>query len=1001
MAPKEHLSDVLSEFARTMAMDFPIQATLNRLMKRIVDVLPIDSAGLTLISPGTDPRPLAGSDESARRFEHLQTDLGDGPCLEAHNTGVAITVADLREETRFPAFRSRALNAGLVAVFAFPLRNGTAQMGALDLYRDAPGALDDAAMTAAQTLADVAAAYLINAQARADLHHSSPRSRTMALHDALVASEEGLRLLVDGTLDYGIFMLDPDGIIVSWNLGAQRINGYTEAEATGQHFSIFYTEEARASRLPEHELVLASASGRHEEEAWQVRKDGSRFWANLIIIPVFDKNGRSRGFSKVTRDLTERETATQALVASEEGLRLLVDGALDYGIFMLDPDGIIVSWNLGAQRIKGYTASEAIGQHFSVLYTDEARASGHPAHELTIARAQGRHEEEGWRVRKDGSLFWASVVITTVFNDDGSVRGFSKVTRDLTERQVTRALMASEERFHRVFNDSPTGIYVADGEGKFLQANEAMAALTGYRIEDLLNMSVIDITHPDDRATDQHALKALANGGLTSYTRDKRYVRADGSLIWIHLHAVPLQGADGQVRLVLGHALDITQQRHHEGQLLHMANHDPLTGLANRAKFREELNSHLDRCRRYGPTGAVLMLDIDNFKRVNDSLGHNAGDELIIATAAHLHARMRSADVVARLGGDEFAILLPAGGRAESEHVAAAIVQTVRDDVTTLDGGRPRSVTVSVGIVVIDNADLSPHELLAAADLAMYDAKEAGRDRYALYADDLHIVARSKSRITWVERIEDALENDRFELWAQPILDLRSDEITSHEVLLRMRAADGDIVEPGRFLYIAERVGLIGEIDRWVTTKAIDLLARLQVSRPNHKLEVNLSGLSVGDEGQRDHIATTIATRSVDPTGLVFEITETAAVEHIIAAREFAESLRDLGCSFALDDFGAGFGSFYYLKHLPFDYVKIDGEFAATCTTNLTDRLVIESVVNIASGLGKRTIAEFVGDKGTLDFLRRSGVDQAQGYYVGRPAPLTESFPDLTTHTVA
>jgi diguanylate cyclase (GGDEF)-like protein/PAS domain S-box-containing protein len=994
----EQLSDVLSEFARTIAMDFPIRATLDRLVKRIVDVLPITAAGVTLISPDADPRSVAASDESAFRFEKLQTELGEGPCLEAYYTGVAVAVADLRVGMRFPAVAPRAVDAGLLAVFTFPLRSGTEQFGALDLYRHTPGMLDDAAMAAAQTFADVAAAYLLNAQARSDLSDTSDRSADTALHDTLVTSEEGLRLLVDGTLDFGIFMLDPDGMIVSWNPGAQRINGYTDAEAIGQHLSIVYTDEARASGRPQHELAIASATGRHEEEAWQVRKDGSKFWANIIITPVFDKNGRSRGFSTVTRDLTERETTTQALLASEEGLRQLVDGALEYGIFMLDPEGIIVSWNLGAQRIKGYTAVEAIGQHFSIFYTDEARASGHPAHELTVARAEGRYEEEGWRVRKDGSQFWASVIITPVFDNDGSVRGFSKVTRDLTERQTTRALVASEERFHRVFDDSPTAIYVADGEGRFVQANEAMAALTGYRPEVLLTMNVLDITHPDDRTSDRDAFMALANGGLSSYTRDQRYLRADGSIIWIHIHAVPLQDPDGQARLVLGHALDITQQRHYEGQLVHLANHDPLTGLANRAKFREELAGHLERCRRYGATGAVLMLDLDNFKRVNDSLGHNAGDELIIATAALLHSRLRSADVVARLGGDEFAILLPAGGRKEAEHVAGAVVQAVRDDVTTLDGGRPRSVSVSVGIAVIDNANLSPHELLAAADLAMYDAKEAGRGRYALYADDLYTVARSRSRITWAERVEDALANDRFELWAQPVLDLRSDEVTSHELLLRMRTPDGEIIEPGRFLYIAERVGLIGEIDRWVTTQAVGFLARLQLTRPLHRLEVNLSGLSVGDEGQRDHIASTISTGAVDPAGLVFEITETAAVEHVIAAREFAESLREIGCSFALDDFGAGFGSFYYLKHLPFDYVKIDGEFAATCTTNLMDQLVIESLVRIASGLGKRTIAEFVGDEATLDFLRHSGVDQAQGYYIGRPAPITEAFPELAMH---
>jgi diguanylate cyclase (GGDEF)-like protein/PAS domain S-box-containing protein len=696
--------------------------------------------------------------------------------------------------------------------------------------------------------------------------------------------------------------------------------------------------------------------------------------------------------------LFARAAATRArnLAVIEERGRLLIDGTSDYAIFMLDPDGSIATWNAGAQRIKGYTEAEAVGMNFAMFYTEEARADGQPPRELELARTNGRNEVEGWRVRKDGSLFWADVVITRVTDQYGVERGFSKVTRDLSERRISDlALRESEEKFRRAFDDAPTAESLTDLQGQYVQVNAAMSHLVGYSIDALLSMRGLDITHPDDYEADREAFEDLVSGGIEFYAREKRYVHVDGSVVWTRVHAVPVHDSDGNVASILNHALDITQRRHYELHLVELATHDALTGLVNRTKFREELSSHLERCRRYGPSGAVLMLDLDHFKRVNDTLGHNTGDELIVSMAVLLRSRMRSADVVARLGGDEFAILLPEGGADSAEIVAAALVEAVRGDVTALDGGRPRIVTVSIGIAVVEDTNVTSHEILAAADLAMYDAKEAGRDRYSFYADKMHVVSKSKAQITWAERIEHALENDGFELWAQPILNLRTNRIESHELLLRMRAPDGDMVLPGHFLYVAERVGLIGEIDRWVTTRAIELLARIQQTQPRHRLEVNLSGLSVGDEDLRVSIAETAAESTADPAGLIFEITETAAVQHIIAARDFAHALRDIGCRFALDDFGAGFGSFYYLKHLPFDYVKIDGEFIAACTTNLTDRLVIDSVVSIAQGLGKKTVAEFVIDEKTLDLLRRHGVDYAQGYHIGRPAPIDEAFPDL------
>jgi PAS domain S-box-containing protein len=260
--------------------------------------------------------------------------------------------------------------------------------------------------------------------------------------------EQRLQLLIEGVTDYGIFMLDPGGHIVSWNTGAQKLKGWRREEILGRHFSLFYPPEAVASGWPQEELRLAQARGRFEDEGWRLRKDGSRFWANVIITPLYGPMGELTGYAKITRDLTERRQHEEELRASEERLRLLVESVRDYAIFMLDPDGIVQSWNAGAQAIKGYRPDEIIGRHFRAFYTPEDQAAGKPEWELETARAQGRVEDEGWRVRKDGSLFWANVVVTAVFGPAGDLRGYAKITRDASDRRRLEELELSSRRMN-------------------------------------------------------------------------------------------------------------------------------------------------------------------------------------------------------------------------------------------------------------------------------------------------------------------------------------------------------------------------------------------------------------------------------------------------------------------------------------------------------------------------------------------------------------------------
>ncbi|MFL5142231.1 MAG: PAS domain S-box protein [Microvirga sp.] len=307
----------------------------------------------------------------------------------------------------------------------------------------------------------------------------------MAAQEALRESERRFRLLVEGVVDYAIYMLDPAGIITNWNAGAERMKGYRPDEIIGQHFSRFYGKEDRAAGLPARVLETARREGRYEAEAWRIRKDGSRFWASVTLDAIRDESGELLGFAKITRDITERRAAQEALRESERQLRLLVRGVTDYALYMLDPNGVVTSWNAGGERLKGYTADEIVGQHFSRFYTEHERSAGLPARALRIAAAEGRFEAEGWRVRKDGSLFWANVIVDPIFDDDGSLVGFAKITRDITERR-----------------EAQLALQAAQAQRAQTQKMEALGQLTGGVAHDFNNLLMIVSGHV-------HTLKKL------------------------------------------------------------------------------------------------------------------------------------------------------------------------------------------------------------------------------------------------------------------------------------------------------------------------------------------------------------------------------------------------------------------------------------------------------------------------------------------------------------
>ena len=428
--------------------------------------------------------------------------------------------------------------------------------------------------------------------------------------------------------------------------------------------------------------------------------------------------------------------------------------------------------------------------------------------------------------------------------------------------------------------------------------------------------------------------------------------------------------------------------------LRNLAMHDPLTGLYNRREFFRRLSEEIERCHRHGYVLSILFLDLDDFKAVNNSLGHRAGDEVLVSLAEKIPEELRQYDILARLGGDEFAILLPQTDVDQARGVAGRVLQAVGQHIVVVEG-QPVRTTVSIGIALVPQHGRTVDEVLAYADVAMFEAKDQGRNSVAVYDPQRRRQLLSQVRLDWKRRIGEALEQGLFLFHCQPIVDLRSGRTEYYELLLRMQGDQGELVLPGAFLEIAEGFGLIQDIDRWVVGEAVHLLAEHEQMGHDVRLAINLSGKALANDDMLQIIWQEIAASAINRANLVLELTETAAIADMGQAQKFVRSLKRLGCRFALDDFGVGFASFDHVKKLPVDYLKIDGSFIRHLARDQVDQHLVKAIVEVARALGKYTIAEFVEDEETLRLLRELGVDYGQGYHLGRPVPVSDVLPGL------
>jgi diguanylate cyclase (GGDEF)-like protein/PAS domain S-box-containing protein len=534
----------------------------------------------------------------------------------------------------------------------------------------------------------------------------------------------------------------------------------------------------------------------------------------------------------------------------------------------------------------------------------------------------------------------------------------------------------------------PEAVFLIDDKGAIDYGNPASAKLFGYPAGEMAGRMFPAMLAEPFQAEYAEALRDFSHGGSVSFAGQRREVvgsHQDGTTFPMELTLSEI--GTGGVRALAGVARDIRDQKQAEARLRHMAELDSLTGLSNRTSLEQALTRHVEYAARYGSAGSVIALGVDNFKYLNDSLGTEAGDELLREIAALIAGRLRKTDVVGRVGGDVFAVLAHGAGEAKARTVADELLGIIRRHGFVLAGQGVR-VTASGGVTSLAARPVTGAELLAEAEAALHDAKEDGRDRVATFDPEGRGEADLKR--AWSDRVRQATEQGLFVLVSQPIVDFSTGEPTQHELLLRMRGEGGGLVQPGVFLATAERFGLIQGIDRWVTQQAIRLIAAANQEGRDLHLEVNLSGKTMADANFPAEVKRDLTSSRIDPGNLVFEVTETAAVADIDQARRFAHSLTELGCRFALDDFGAGYASFYYLKHLPISYLKIDGEFVRELPRSPKDQLIIKALVDVCKGLGIRTIAEFVGDEETVDLLREIGVDFGQGYHLGKPAPVSE-----------
>jgi len=669
---------------------------------------------------------------------------------------------------------------------------------------------------------------------------------------------------------------------------------------------------------------------------------------------------------------------------NEGRFRALVEHATDL-VAIVDAGGVIRYASPSYERTLGYAPANLEGTPaLDLVHPDErARVLG------AISQRAGEPGSTGgmeFRVcHADGS--WRTLDVTTANRlHDPAVRGIITTARDVTDRaHAVEALRQSEERYRQVEQHAPIGLALVSPAGRWLRVNPALCALVGYTTKELLARTFQDVTHPDDLDADVEQVRRVLAGAIDTYQMEKRYVRKDGALVWVLLSVSLVRDAAGQPLYFISQIQDIDQRKQAEESLRHQALHDSLTGLPNRAALHDRLGQALRVAAREGAPLALFLLDLNRFKEVNDTLGHDVDDALLQEVSRRIQGTLRASDTVARLGGDEFAVLLPGDDRDSAMVTARKLLAVLVEPVAL--HGQAIVTGGSVGIAVYPEHGDDAATLLRRADVAMYAAKRGGTG-YAVYSleQDQH----SPSRLTLIGALQGAVARDELRLHYQPTVDVGAGQVHTVEALARWQHPERSLLLPDEFIPLAEGTGLIVPLTRWVLETAIRQMRTWRDAGLDLAVAVNLSAHALHDPDLPTLVADLLRAYDVPATRLRVELTESAVMADPAGALDVLTRLSALRLRIAIDDFGTGYSSLSYLKRLPIDEIKIDRSFVTHMTRDGDDATIVASTIGLGHSLGLRFVAEGVEDRATWQALDALGCDGAQGFYISHALPADE-----------